>query len=133
MIVYRVEDSDGNGYRRSHTGGTSLYEHVQNAMLDYELSAMYKPHCQPLPWHDNVPKCFLKRDGWRFGFPCEHGLIRWFSPHDLAVMANHGGVLVSYSVPEKSVWEGVNQCVFFVDHAVEVGRETLSNFTRVSY
>lgn len=131
MIIYRVEGSEGNGYRRSHTGCTSLYKHLQDAMLDWELTGCSKESCQPLPWRDGIPKCFLKRQGWFFGFTREHDLVRWFSPHDLFVMAQHGAVAVQYEVAEQHVWKGTSQCVFFKEYAEEVARESVGKYTYV--
>ena len=92
---------------------------------------MFKDNCRPLPWQDGIPKCFVKRSGWIFGFAYEHDIMRYFSPYDLFIMSKFGGVVVKYDVPEKSVWKGHNQCVFFKEHSKVISKESTAEYTYV--
>lgn len=134
MRILRVEDHWGYGYkgnRQRNSGMESLDSWSSFSLSHSDYSSIFNPDARPLPWKDGIPKSFIKRDGWIFGFIAEHQMVRWFSPYDLYMMSWFGGKVVEYEVDERNVWKGKNQCVFFSDSAVLVDKKPTMYYTYI--
>jgi len=134
MRILRVEDHWGYGYKGDRDRDSkkeSLDSWSSFSMSHCSYSSIYNHAARPLPWKDGIPKSFIKRQGWYFGFTSEHQLVRWFSPHDLFLMSFFGGKVVEYEVDERNVWKGNNQCVFYKDSAVMVDSKSTMAYTYI--
>jgi len=134
MRILRVEDHWGYGYKGDRDRDSkkeSLDSWSSFSMSHCSYSSIYNHDARPLPWKDDIPKSFIKRPGWYFGFVGEHQLVRWFSPHDLFLMGCFGGKVVEYEVDERNVWKGNNQCVFYKHSAVIVDSKPTMAYTYI--
>jgi hypothetical protein len=132
MLVYRLEDAFGLGYKgRRYDDSYPDLDSLSQCHKNYFTSSWSCDKSRPVPWADNIPKVFLKREGWYFGFYTEHQIVRYFSPHDLFVMGEFGGVIVTYEVDDKHVWKGDHQCVFFKRRAVIVDSKNCREYSYI--
>lgn len=120
MLVYRIEDSSGRGA-------------FLNLIDCYDLIAFYEgvkrayDHPGPTSAREHGTElCRLfaydpRYRSYRFGCRSKHQLRMWFrSPAGRAAMANHGGVMVTYYVPDQYVKHGRYQVAFETEHATKI-------------
>jgi hypothetical protein len=122
MIVYRVEDREGEGFYRS-----------ADTPWD-ELGGGYQSEPRhPAPWRDArlAPEWSGLEDQevhreWHFGFTSKASLKRWFWLKEDRVTMHRSGLRVAvYEVPKEFVKRGAAQCIFHGDyhrdcHMIEV-------------
>lgn len=123
MIVYRLEDKHGLGVKgdRCDRNYWSLDRVIMNAYDDPAKSSYLREECRPLPWQDGIPKSFIHRGDWLFGFAEIFDLLRWFSQHDLLLMGLLGAHVVEYKISKRNVWHGRSQVVFHAPSAKRIG------------
>lgn len=132
MYVYRVEDQFGYGYKGCRTDMdypsldslSQCHENVQTSSWGCDARRV-------LPWHDNIPKSFLKREGWYFAFHTKDQITRYFTEYDLYLMGQLGGVVVTLEVDDHNVWKGNNQCVFYKARSKVIKKERCSVYSSI--
>lgn len=132
MLIYRIQDAFSNGYKGERNNRD--YPNLDSITQCHETFATSSWGCavsRPLPWHDNIPKSFMKRKGWYFGFHKEHQITRYFSPYDLFLMGYFGGKVFIFEINEKHVWKGDNQCVFFKEYGTIVETKSCSDYSYI--
>lgn len=112
MLVYRIEDRDGEGAFRNL---------VSIAMCEVH----YAGFCEPDPYRHPDPRyCPVLRDVFRggsdqhFGFDTIQKLLSWFDSERIRVaMHKLGGVLVVYECPDEHCVVAPEQMIFLKSKA----------------
>jgi hypothetical protein len=117
MIVYRIEDS--NGYGAFHS---LSYAHDDFALQEDVPQAMSHPAPRSDAERGTELAAFYRGgfadDRFRFGCRSKHQLRLWFrSEKGRGAMAQYGGVMVTYYVPDEHVKRGRYQVAFNIDKA----------------
>jgi hypothetical protein len=135
MIIYRLEDKQGLGVKgdRFDRDYWSLDRVLANAYEDRTKSSHMREECRPLPWQDGIPKSFIHRRDWLFGFAEIFDLLRWFSQHDLLLMGLLGAHVVEYEVCDCNVWRGRSQVVFHASSAKRVNEKNAREYSLIKH
>jgi hypothetical protein len=132
MLVYRIEDAFGCGYKgRRYDRDYPSLDSLSQCHESYITTSWFCNKSRPIPWQDNIPKNFIKREGWYFGFHTEHQITRFFSPYDLFLMGYFGGNVITFDINEKHVWKGDNQCVFFKKHGTIIETKNCAEYSYI--
>lgn len=118
VTVYRVEDSDGYGYKRS---------------LDRDIGSVtciewrgYEER-RPLPKDDGIDIEGLGED-WFFGFDSVESFKKWFYLNERNAGATFGGKILVIEVDPEFVIYGGRQVVFHQNHANTVAAYPLNYY-----
>lgn len=113
MLVYRIEDNNGNGPYEYHSCGS--YIHNSNHILPVPNSEREKKELRDF-W--NAKRKFRLSGDYRefqCGFSSLEQLFAWFDKVKLRVMANESdeNLMISiYDVKETHMIDGYYQCIF---------------------
>ncbi|MFK4135909.1 hypothetical protein ACI2KR_27045 [Pseudomonas luteola] len=118
VILYRVVDRDGYGYKRSLDSNIG-----SSCIMDY---SNYESR-RPLPENDGIN---LLRVGpsWLFAFSSMEQYKRWFELDERNAGAFHGGQLQSIEVDSDHVIYGANQAAFDSAHAKVIDQHYMNAF-----
>ena len=120
VIVYRVEDSDGFGYKRSLDSGIGSL-----ICVDYEG---YEKR-RPLPGEDGIDLNSLDSE-WFFGFESLDMLNSWFSLNERNAGAFLGAKILLIEVAECRLVKGSRQLAFDNRYAKTLEAHALNAFDR---
>ena len=118
VIVYRVEDSDGFGYKHSLDSGIGSL-----ICIDY---VGYEQR-RPLPGDDGIDLDNLDSE-WFFGFESLEMLKSWFSLNERNAGAFLGGKILLIEVAERHLVKGCRQLAFDNRFARTVAAHPLNAF-----
>jgi hypothetical protein len=117
-IVYRVEDAEGYGYKRtldSDIGSVTCIE-----WRGYEER-------RPLPKDDGIDIDALG-DDWFFGFESIDALKNWFYLNERNAGAKFDGKILVIEAEPNFIVKGGRQLAFHKDHAKTVGIHAMNAF-----
>ena len=118
VTVYRVEDSDGYGYKRSLDSNIGSVTCIE--WRGYEER-------RPLPKNDGIDIEGLGED-WFFGFDSIESLKKWFFLNERNAGSTFGGKILVIEVDPEFVIYGGRQLVFHQDYAKTIATFPLNHY-----
>lgn len=126
MIIFRVEDKNGNGYKEeldreiSNNTDEGFYgKYINKEDIYWKL--------RPMPENDGINIDLIK-DHHFFGFKTIEQLNSWFTPADLVMGSYLNGVIAIYEVNEELIIFGLNQVAFYKDKAKLIKKVPMSYY-----
>ena len=124
MIIYRVVDESGNGYKKSLDSDILNWSNEGSSKRIH--SGEYSKF-RPLPENDGIPISRIRKYH-HFGFKNIKQFHKWFLPADQALGALLNGKLHLYSVSKSNIILGHNQLIFDKRKAKLIESLPMNNF-----
>lgn len=126
MIILRVEDSNGFGYKEELDSNINNWTDIGIMSLSIKNEDLYFKH-RPLPENDNIDIDLITEDHL-FGFKNLFDLNDWFFESDLFIGSLFGGKICFYDVPNENVILGGKQLVFDTKFATLICKTPMNYF-----
>lgn len=128
MILYRIEDKDGFGYKESLDTNIQNWtkEGVMGKFFFKGTDELYFQH-RPMPENDSMD-INLITSNHLFAFTNLKQLNNWFLPADLVMGAFFGGKIVIYEVLEENIVFGKSQVAFDSTKAKIIDKKTMDYY-----
>ena len=128
MILYRIEDKEGFGYKESLD--TNIQNWTKEGVLGKKFFSgseeLYFKH-RPMPENDLMAVDLITTNHL-FAFKDLKQLNNWFFPADLVMGAFFGGNIVIYEVLEENIVFGKSQIAFDVTKSKIVDKKTMDYY-----
>ena len=131
MLVYRLEDSQGQGYKNV-AGANSIDSFTKDFMfytLDRPYYNTYYNKRRPTPQKDGLTyDQFTVSYKYHYGFTNLNDLKRYFNHNELVAALIYGAYIVPYTVDEQHTITLNHQVMFIKDKATKLTPQDLLNY-----